>query len=38
MRELAAARAEIGRPPTPDEIGRIAARHDIELVGPPLGP
>ena len=38
MRELAAAWAEIGRPPAPEEIGRIAARHDIEVVGPPLSP
>jgi hypothetical protein len=36
MRQLAAAWAENGGPPAPEEIGRIASGYYVEVVGPPL--
>ena len=36
IRELAAAWAENGGPPTIEAVGRLASRYDVEVVGPPL--
>jgi quercetin dioxygenase-like cupin family protein len=36
MRELGAAFAAAGGPPSPEQIGAIASNYDVEVVGPPL--